>query len=61
MFDEDLPKRPATHVLGADLSKLSTAELEVLIGELEAEIERVKQELSRKSAQKSEADSVFKS
>jgi uncharacterized small protein (DUF1192 family) len=54
------PKKAKSYELGQDLSKLSVAELQALIDELEAEIARVEQTLATKQSSKSAAESVFK-
>lgn len=55
------PKPKVGPALGESLETLSVAELEARIAALHAEIARVEQELARKRAQKSAADSLFKS
>ena len=58
---EDLqPKKPKTHVIGADLSTLSVAELKELIETLQAEIARVDTVLKEKQSSKSAAEAAFK-
>ena len=58
---EDLePKKAKGHELGADLSKLSVAELQALIAALKAEIARVEALLAAKQSSKTAAESVFK-
>ena len=58
---EDLqPKKPKTHVLGADLRTLSVSELKDLIETLQAEIARVDAVLKEKQSSKSAAEAAFK-
>lgn len=59
-MDEDSVKRPAAHEIGMGLDALSVDELEARIALLEAEIGRLRQALSEKSASRSAADAVFK-
>jgi uncharacterized small protein (DUF1192 family) len=54
------PKKPRSHELGKDLSKLSVAELSALVEDLKIEIARVEQTLGAKQSSKSAAESVFK-
>ena len=59
MDEEDLlprQKRPAKK----DLTPMAVAELEVYIGELEAEIARARDEIAAKRKQRSGADQLFK-
>ncbi|MCW2306159.1 DUF1192 domain-containing protein [Rhodobium gokarnense] len=62
-FDDEGPaKAPrAGHRVGEDISTLSVAELTERIGELEAEIGRLKDAILAREATRSAADSVFKS
>lgn len=57
---EDEPRRPATHVLGDNLDRLSVRDLEELKAALTAEIERVDREIAAKSQSREAAASVFK-
>ncbi|WP_342358640.1 DUF1192 domain-containing protein [Terrarubrum flagellatum] len=62
LFADDLPRPKSTkHELGQDLSTLSVFELTERIGQLEAEIERIKQAREAKEKTKNAADSFFKS
>jgi len=62
VFDEDLPKQPATtHVVGGDLSLLSVDELTARIAILQTEIERLETERNKKSAGRKAAESLFRS
>ena len=60
-FEEELPKKPRTHEIGANLSTYSVYELEEYLQALEGEKSRVKAMLERKKASRNAADSVFKS
>jgi uncharacterized small protein (DUF1192 family) len=60
-FDEDLPKKPRTHEIGANLSTYSVYELEEYLHALEEEKVRVTAMIERKNASRNAADSVFKS
>lgn len=60
-LDDLVPKKPAGAMLGESLSAFSVGELKDRIGALEAEIERVKQELDRKQAHEKAAAALFKS
>jgi uncharacterized small protein (DUF1192 family) len=58
---EDLePRKPKTHELGQDLSKLSVGELKALAEALRAEIARVEQAIAAKQSSKSAAEAAFK-
>ncbi|MEO1200551.1 MAG: DUF1192 domain-containing protein [Pseudomonadota bacterium] len=62
MFDDDQPKITLTgHEVGMDLAALSIEELDERIALLEGEIARLREEITRKSASRAAADSVFKS
>lgn len=61
-LDDLMPQRKSSGVtIGESLETLSVAELEGRIKDLEAEIERVKSELTRKRAHEAAARSLFKS
>ena len=61
MFDDDdRPARPERTV-PRNLDKMSIAQLEDYIAELESEIDRVRQDISTKQRLQSEAEKVFKS
>ena len=47
LFDDDSPKKPATHELGCDLSMFSVDELRARISLLRGEIERLEAEIDR--------------
>ena len=57
--EDDRPVRRPAYQIGQDLGTFSVEELEELLGELSAEIERVKAALGGKRASRSAADSVF--
>ncbi|TWF55043.1 DUF1192 domain-containing protein [Neorhizobium alkalisoli] len=59
-LDDDRPKKPVAHEIGADLSALSVDELDSRIGLMKAEIERLEAEKSRKDAGRRAADSLFR-
>lgn len=61
LFDDDMPKgRAAPHVVGADLSALSVEELKERVTILQAEMDRIEQEIAAKIAVKSAADNIFR-
>ncbi len=60
-FDEELPKKPPSHQLGAELSTFSIAELEDYAAALDAEKNRVEEMIRSKKVSRNAADSVFKS
>ena len=60
-FDDELPKKPRTHEIGANLSTYSVYELEEYLHALEEEKARVAAMIERKNASRNAADSVFKS
>ncbi len=59
-LDDDRPAPKRAHEIGQDLSQLSVAELSERVVLLEAEIERLKEALEKKSASRSAADAFFK-
>jgi uncharacterized small protein (DUF1192 family) len=60
-LDELQPvKKPKSHELGQDLSKLSVGELKALIADLKSEIARVEEALGAKQSSKSAAEAAFK-
>jgi uncharacterized small protein (DUF1192 family) len=61
IFEDDRPKKPVSHEIGADLSLLSADELESRVKLLEEEIARLAAERERKLAGRRAADSFFKS
>jgi uncharacterized small protein (DUF1192 family) len=60
-WEQELPKKPRTYELGADLSTFSVNELEEYSTLLEEEKERVQAMISVKKVSRNAADSVFKS
>jgi uncharacterized small protein (DUF1192 family) len=61
MFDEDLePKKKSGIFEQRNLEFMSTKELEEYILELQNEIDRVKEDISKKKHSLNEAESVFK-
>mgnify|MGYP000339027071 CR=1 FL=1 len=60
LFDEDRPKKPATHELGSDLSMLSVEELRARITLLKGEIERIEAEIQSKDKSRGAAEDVFR-
>lgn len=60
LFDDDRPKKVASHEIGCDLSMLSADELDRRVALLEAEIERLKAERQRKDAGRQAAENFFK-
>lgn len=59
-LDDLTPKKPKSHELGQDLSKLSIGELAALIEDLKAEIARVEAARAGKESSRSAADAAFK-
>jgi uncharacterized small protein (DUF1192 family) len=57
--DEPKPKR-SPHVVGEDVSLLSAAELEIRIGMLKAEIERLEVERTARGATRNAAEALFR-
>ncbi|MBI1384019.1 MAG: DUF1192 family protein [Rhizobiales bacterium] len=58
---DDLPRAKSTHpTIGEDLTTYSRAELAERIRVLEAEIERHRAEIARKTGQRDAADSLFR-
>ncbi|TDH35086.1 DUF1192 domain-containing protein [Pseudohoeflea suaedae] len=60
LFDDDRPKKPATHEIGCDLSMLSADELQARITLLEAEIERLQTEIEAKTRSRGAAEDIFR-
>ncbi len=58
--DEDSPKRTTSYEIGADLSRLSVAELETLLIRLGQEMERIKAAIDTKKALAGAAETFFK-
>jgi uncharacterized small protein (DUF1192 family) len=59
-LEELEPKKKKSHEIGADLTKLSVGELEALIATLKEEIARVEQVLSAKRSSLNAAEAAFK-
>ncbi|WP_024507730.1 DUF1192 domain-containing protein [Bradyrhizobium sp. ARR65] len=59
--DDDRPRKKVTHEIGQDLSLLSVEELTERIALLTAEIERLREAMSKKRASRDAANSIFKS
>lgn len=61
LFDDDTPKKPqgTKIIVGQDLSTLSESELAERIVELEQEIIRTKETLSKRSNIRNEAEALF--
>lgn len=60
MFDEDTPRKKATHEIGVDLSTLSLEELAERIDLLRAEIARIEQAIAAKRSSAEIAASFFR-
>ncbi|WP_454701782.1 DUF1192 domain-containing protein [Agrobacterium burrii] len=61
LFDDDRPQKPVAHEIGSDLSLLSVDELSSRIDLLQAEITRLEEERTRKSARRLAAENLFRS
>ena len=59
-LDDETPKAPKGALVGDDLSGLSVAELEGRLELLEAEMARVRREISAKQSSRAAAADVFK-
>jgi uncharacterized small protein (DUF1192 family) len=59
-LEDDRPRKKPAATLGEPLDTLSVAELEERIADLEAEITRVKEALTRKRTGLAAADAFFK-
>ena len=60
MWDDDRPRKPATHEIGQTLDTLSLSDLDERIALLRAEIARIEAARAAKEAAQSSADSFFK-
>ncbi len=58
--DEDSPKRAPSYEIGANISRLSVAELEALLVRLGQEMERIKAAIDTKKALAGTAETFFK-
>lgn len=59
MFEEEI-KKPKAHEVGMAIDTLSVAELEGRIGQLEAEIARLRTAIAARGATRQAADAAFK-
>jgi uncharacterized small protein (DUF1192 family) len=59
--DDDRPKKKISHEIGQDLYLLSVEDLTERIALLTAEVDRLKEAMSKKRASKDAANSIFKS
>ena len=59
--DDDRPRKKVAHEIGQDLSLLSVEELTERIAQLNSEITRLQEALTKKRASRDAANSVFKS
>jgi uncharacterized small protein (DUF1192 family) len=59
--DDDRPRKKISHEIGQDLSLLSVEELTDRIAMLSAEVERLREAMTKKRASKDAANSFFKS
>ncbi|MFP4097563.1 MAG: DUF1192 domain-containing protein [Alphaproteobacteria bacterium] len=59
MFDDELPILK-THSFPRNLENMSLSELQDYIYDLEAEIERVREDMRKKKASNEAADSIFR-
>lgn len=60
MFDDEPIRQSPAHELGMALDALSVEELEARIGQLEAEIDRLRAAIAERGRTRSEADALFK-
>lgn len=60
-LDDELPRKPYNHQLGADLSTYSVSELEEYAASLDQEKQRVMAMIDAKNASLNAADAIFKS
>jgi uncharacterized small protein (DUF1192 family) len=61
MDNDDKPKPKHVHVLGENLEAISLDELQLRIGVLTEEIQRIESEVKRKQSSRLAADAFFKS
>ncbi|MDS7595138.1 DUF1192 domain-containing protein [Agrobacterium tumefaciens] len=61
LFEDDRPKKPQAHEIGSDLSLLSVDELTARIELLRAEIQRLDEARTTKSAGRQAAENLFRS
>ncbi|MBE7245719.1 MAG: DUF1192 domain-containing protein [Actinomycetospora chiangmaiensis] len=60
MWDDDRPRKPATHEIGQPLDTLSLSDLDERIALLRAEIARIEAARAAKAAAQDSADAFFK-
>jgi uncharacterized small protein (DUF1192 family) len=60
MWDDDRPRKPATHEIGQSLDTLSLSDLDERIALLRAEIARIEAVRAAKAAAQDSADAFFK-
>ena len=60
MEAEDRPKPKHEHLIGENLEAISVDELRARIGVLQAEMQRLEAEVTRKQASRNAADAFFK-
>lgn len=59
--DENEPTKKLPFQIGQDLSDFSVSDIEEIVADLKAEIERLQADAKQKEASKSAADAFFKS
>ena len=59
-MDEEISKRSTVHEVGMVLDTLSVSELELRIGELQTEIERLRAAIAARDHTRKAADAAFK-
>ncbi|SHO62624.1 Uncharacterized small protein, DUF1192 family [Pseudoxanthobacter soli DSM 19599] len=59
-FATPAARKAQAHTLGSELARLSVTELEALVGDLEAEIARVRAAIEAKRATQNAADALFR-
>ena len=59
-FATPAARKAQAHTLGSELARLSVADLEALVGDLEAEIARVRTAIEAKRATQNAADALFR-
>ena len=60
MFGDEPIRKPKAHEVGMPIDTLSVGELQERIGQLEAEITRLREAIATRQQTKAAADSVFK-
>ncbi len=60
MWEADEPRKAKVIAIGDDLDDVSIPELQLYLGQLEAEMARVRDEIARKDAHKRAAMAAFK-